>query len=137
MCLIKLHSTWKEEDFEWKNNFWNFGFFFQILQNFERIFTVLGEKLCGRDIKIELCTLCFQSIILRWKINFWKFCKFSFNWDLKQKVFGFVTTEVHPVCGNSILGVYMNSLWDVRIRSEKTWKEVFFRNLAEKFWPVC
>ena len=71
-------------------------FIYQILQNFERTFTVLGEKILGRGIKIENCTLCLQSINLRMKIIFWKFCKFSFVSDLEHKFFGFVATEFSP-----------------------------------------
>ena len=44
--------------------------FFQILQNFERTFTVLDEKLFGRDVKIESCSLCFMRSNI--KSNFWK-----------------------------------------------------------------
>ena len=77
----------------WVKKIFESSIFFQILKNFEWTFTVLGEKLCGRDIKIELCTLCLQSIILRKKIIFWKFCKFLFNSDVEHKNFGFVATE--------------------------------------------
>ena len=68
-------------------------FIYQILQNFERTFTELGEKVLGRAIKIENCTFCFQNIKLRTKIIFWKFCEFSFYSDLEHKFFGFVATE--------------------------------------------
>ena len=79
-----------------KTNFWKFSLFYQILQNFERTFTVLGEKVLGRDIEIENCTLCLQSIMLGIKIIFWRFCKFSFYSDLEHNMFGFVATEVSP-----------------------------------------
>ena len=68
-------------------------FFFQNLHNFERTFTVLGEKVLCRDIKTENCIFCLQSIMLEIKINFWKFCKFSFISDMEHKKFGFVATE--------------------------------------------
>ena len=71
-------------------------FIYQILQKFEWKFTVLGGKVVRRDIKIENCTLCLQSIILKIKIIFWKFCKFSFFSDLEHKKFGFVATEFSP-----------------------------------------
>ena len=74
-------------------------FIYQILQNFERTFTVLGEKISGRDIKSENCTLCLQSIMLGIKMIlwiFWKFCKFSFVSDLEHEIFGFVATEFSP-----------------------------------------
>ena len=98
-------------------------YFFQNLHNFERKFTVLGEKILCRDIKNENCTLCLQSIMLGIKINFWKFCKFSFISDMEHKKFGFVATEFSSGLSKCILGVYMNSLRDVGIRSEITWRE--------------
>ena len=71
-------------------------FSFQNLQNFERTFTVLGEKDLGSGIKLENCTLCLQSIILSLKKNFWKFSKFSFISDLEHNCFGFEATEFSP-----------------------------------------
>ena len=49
-------------------------FFFQNLQNFERTFTVLGEKIFGRVIKIEKCS--FRLIRSTKKSNYWKFSLF-------------------------------------------------------------
>ena len=141
-CFLKLHSTCPKEHFELKKLFLKVLFFFQTLRNFERTFTVLGEKVFGRDIKIEKCsfrrirfikksnfwkssffsnfqnfegtftvlgekrfgrdirnencTLCLQSINLRIKIVFWKFCKLSLVSDLEHEVFGFVATEFSP-----------------------------------------
>ena len=43
---------------------------FQSVQNFERTFPVLGEKLFGRDIKIENCSL--RLVRSNKKSNFWK-----------------------------------------------------------------
>ena len=71
-------------------------FIYQTLQNFERTFTLLGEKVLGRDIKNENCTLCIQSIMLGIKITFSMFCKFSFYSDLEHKFFGFVATKFSP-----------------------------------------
>ena len=42
-----------EYHFEDKNFFWKFLFFFQTIRHFERTFTVLVEKVFGRDVKIE------------------------------------------------------------------------------------
>ena len=78
-----------------KSNFWKSSFFSNF-QNFEGTFTVLGEKRFGRDIRNENCTLCLQSINLRIKIVFWKFCKLSLVSDLEHEVFGFVATEFSP-----------------------------------------
>ena len=75
-----------------KNQTSESSLFFQTHQNFERTITVLGEKVLGRDIKIENCTLCLQSIMLGIKIIFRKFCKFSFYSDLEHEIFGFVAT---------------------------------------------
>ena len=58
-------------------------FVFQILQNFERTFTVLGEKIFGRDIKIENCSL--RLIRSNKKSNFWKiYFFFKFFRTLKE-----------------------------------------------------
>ena len=70
--------------------------FFQILQNFERTFTVLDEKVFGRDIKIGNCTLISSECPFGEKIFFWKFCKFSFISDLEHKFLEFVATEFSP-----------------------------------------
>ena len=45
--------------------------FLQALQVFERTFTVLDEKIFGKDIKIENCSLRLKGSIK--KPNFWKF----------------------------------------------------------------
>ena len=71
-------------------------FICQILQNFERTFTVLAEKALCRDIKTENCTLYLQNIMLRIKIIFWNFCRFSFYSDLEHNCFGFEATEFSP-----------------------------------------
>ena len=55
-------------------------FFFQVLQKFERTFTVLGEKLFGRDIKIEKCSL--RLIRSNKKSNCWKISVFSKSSEL-------------------------------------------------------
>ena len=115
-----------------KPNFWKFSFF-PTLQNFERTFTVLGEKVLGRGIKLENCTLCLQSINLRIKIVFWKFCKFSFVSDLEHEIFGFVATEFSLGLSKCILLGYMNSLWDVGNRSDITWRESLFEPWQKNF----
>ena len=61
--------------------------FFQNLQNFERTFTVLGEKLFSRVIKIKNCSLRLKRSIK--KPNFWKFSFFF-------KLFG--TLNEHLLC---------------------------------------
>ena len=48
--------------------------FFQTLQVFEWTFTVLGEKIFGRDIKIESYSLRLERSLK--KPNFWKFSFF-------------------------------------------------------------
>ena len=54
-----------------KNQTSQSSLFFPILQNFDRTFTVFGEKHFGRDIKIENCSLRLKRSIK--KPNFWKF----------------------------------------------------------------
>ena len=75
-CFLKLHSTCPKEHFELKKLFLKVLFFFQTLRNFERTFTVLGEKVFGRDIKIEKCS--FRRIRFIKQSNFWKFSFFRF-----------------------------------------------------------
>ena len=57
------YRNWKFQSSSHKINkkikFLEVLFFFQIFQIFERTFTVLGEKVLGRDIKIEKCTFRF------------------------------------------------------------------------------
>ena len=53
-----------------------FLIFFQTLRIFERTFSVFGEKIFGRDIKIENCSL--RLIKSNKKSNFWKISFFSF-----------------------------------------------------------
>ena len=116
-----------------KSNFWKFSLFHQIFQNFEQTFTVLGEKVLGRHIKIESCTLCLQSIMLGMKIIFWKFCKFSFYSDLEQNFLDLWLQRFHPDCQNCTLRVYLNSLWDVGIRSEIIYQDTFIEIWRENF----
>ena len=78
--------------FSVKNFFWKFCFFFQTLRNFERTFTVLGEKFFGGDIKIEKRSFRLRKLIKF--LNFWKFSFFSNssepwtnNYRARQKTF--------------------------------------------------
>ena len=120
-----------------KKTFFESSVFFQTLRNLDRTFTVLGEKLFGRDIKNENCTLCLQNIMLRRKIIFWKFCMFSFVSDLEHEIFGFVATEFSRVLSK----LHSTFLFEFFLRCwYKKWiiyKRNFFWNLAESFWPVC
>ena len=54
-----------------KSQIFERSLFFQLLQIFERTFTVLGEKIFGRNIKIETCSLRLERSIK--KSIFWKF----------------------------------------------------------------
>ena len=105
-CKLRLKRSNK------KSNFWKIYFFFQNLQNFQRTFAVFGEKVLGRGIEKENCTLCLQSINLRMKIFFWKFCKFSFVSDLKHETFGFVATEFSP----ELSKLYSTCLYEFSLR---------------------
>ena len=44
-----------------------------------------------------------------------------------------MATQVHAVCRNCILGVYMNSLRDAGFRSDICWRETFFEPWRKKF----
>ena len=92
---IRSDITWRETFFEqWLKNFDLFVktafcvskgtflekkfflkvLFFSIFPNFERTFIVLGEKVFGRDIKIEKCSFRLERSIKN--SNFWKFSLF-------------------------------------------------------------
>ena len=66
-----------------KSFFWKFCFF-QTLRNFERNFTVLGEKVSGREIKIEKCS--FRLIRSIKKSNFWKFSFFQILQNFERTI---------------------------------------------------
>ena len=112
-------------------------FIYRTLKNFEWTITVLDEKVSGRDIKIENCTLCLQSIMLGIKIFFIKFCKFSFYSDLEYNCFGFEATEF----STSLSKIQSTCLYDFSLRcwfwKWNSLKRKIFWNLAEKFWPLC
>ena len=117
-------------------------FFFQTLQIFERTFTVLGDNFSGRDIKIENCTLCLQSIILKIKNFFWKFLFFFQTIRHFERTF---TVLVEKVFGRDIK-IEKKSFRLIRsIKKSNFWKFSlfikFFRTLnehlpclAKKFW---
>ena len=108
-------------------------FFFQSLQNFERTYTVLGEKVLGRGIKLEICTLCHQSINLRIKILFESFVSFHWFRTWNMKFLDLWRQSFHPGCQSCILLGYMNFLWDVGIRSDITWRETLFEPWQKNF----
>ena len=58
-------------------------FFFQTLRNLERTFTQLGEKVFGRDIKSENCSLRLKRSIKM--SNFWKISFFSTSSEFSTK----------------------------------------------------
>ena len=110
--------------------------FFLNFQKSEWTFTVLGEKVLGRGIKIANCTLSLQSIMLRIKIIFESFVSFPFIRTWNKTFLGLWQQSFQPRCQKGILGVYMSPLWGVGIRSDMTWRENFFWIMAENFRPV-
>ena len=106
---------------------------FLIFQNSERTFTVLGEKVLGRGIKIPNCTLSLQSIMLRIKIIFESFVSFPFIRTWNKTFLGLSQHSLQPGCQKGIKGVYMSPLWDVGIRSDMTWRENFFEPWRKNF----
>ena len=104
---IRSDITWRETFFEpWRKNFDLFlktafyvskgtlwvektffesSVFFQNLRNFDRTFTVLGEKVFGRDIKIEKSS--FRLIRFIKKSNFWNFSFFSISSELRTNIY--------------------------------------------------
>ena len=113
-----------------KNFFWKFCFF-QTLRNFERTFTVLGEKVFGRDIKIEKCS--FRLIWSIKKSNFWKFCFFSNSLEL--------WTNIYCAWRESFRQGYQN--WKMQFSSHKInqkiklLKVLFIYQILQKFeWKI-
>ena len=107
--------------------------FFQNFQKFERTFNVLGEKFSGRDISIEKCTLCLQSIILKIKNFFESFVSFQLFRTWSMKLLDLWQQSFHPGCQKNFLGVHMSSIRDVGIRSDITWRETFFEPRLKNF----
>ena len=115
-----------------KNQNFESSLFFQFLQNFERTFTVLGGKVLGRDNKIENCTLSLQRIMLRMKLIFESFVSFPFIRTWNKNFLDLWQQSFLPGCQNCTLRVYLNSLWDVGMRSEtiktETFSEIWRKN---------
>ena len=156
---IRSDITWRETFFEpWRENFDLFlktafyvskgtfwvkktlfesSVFFQTLQVFEGTFTVLGEKVLNRDIKIENCTRCLQSINLGINLISESFVSFQLFRTWNMKLSDSWQQSFHPGCQSCIPLVYTNSLSDVGIRSDITWRETLFEPWRKNFWPVC
>ena len=101
----KLQSS--SQKINQKTNLLENLFFLQILQNFERTFTVLGEKLFGRVFKIENCSLRPKRSIE--KPNFWKFSFFSNSSEL--------WTNIHRAWRKTFRRGYQN--WKLQSSSHK------------------
>ena len=98
-----------------------------------RTCTVLGEIFQGRDIIIEKCTRCLQSIFLK-IINFFEnFVGFHLFRTWNMKFLDLWQQSFHPGCQNGFLVVYMSFLRDVGIRSDITWRETFFEPWLKNF----
>ena len=98
-----------------------------------RTCTVLGENFQGRNIIIEKCTRCLQSIFLK-IINFFEtFVSFHLFRTWNMKFLDLWQQSFHPGCQNGFLAVYMSSLRDVGIRSDLTWRETFFEPWLKNF----
>ena len=102
-------------------------FYFQIFQNFDRTFTVLGEKLFGRDIKIENCSLRFGRSI--GKSNFWKF----FFFQILQKFERTVTVLGEKLFGRDIKIENCSLRLKRSNKKSNFWKFSFLSNSSE-FW---
>ena len=88
--------------------------FFQTLRKFKRTFTVLGEKVFGRDIKIENCSLRLKKSIK--KSNFWKFSFFSTSSEF--------STNIYCAWRESFRQGYQN--WKLQSSSQKINQKVKF-----------
>ena len=101
--------------------------FFQILQIFERTFTVLGEKVFSRDIKFENCSLC-----LKWSIKKSNFLKFSF-FQILQKFERTFTVLGEKHFGRGIKIENCSLRLKISIKKQNFWKYCFFSN-SSGFW---
>ena len=101
-----------------KKSIFESSLFFKFFRTLNEQLPCLAKKFCAGSSKIEICTWCLQSIMLRIKLIFWNSVSFPFirTWniiflDLWQQSF-------HACYQNCTLRVYLNSFWDVGIRSE-------------------
>ena len=111
-----------------KNQTFESSRFFQILQNFKRTFTVLGEKLFGRDIKIEKCSLRLKRSIE--KSNFWKFSFLSNSSEF--------WTNVYRAWRKTFRQDYQN--WKLQSSSQKINQKIkllklLFFSISSELWP--
>ena len=93
----------------------------------------LAKKFCAGISKIEICTLCLQSIMLRIKIIFWNFVSFPFIRTWNINFLDSWQQSFHACYQNCTLRFYLNSFWDVGVRSELYWKETFFETWRKVF----
>ena len=100
--------------------------FFQTLQVLERTFTMLGEKIFGRDINIENCSLGPKRSIKKSKI--WKFSFFSNSSKL--------WTNIYRAWRKTFRQGYQN--WKLQSSSHKIKQKIkllknlfFFQNLQK------
>ena len=95
--------------------------FFQTLRNFERTFTLLGEKVFGWDIKIEKGN--FRLIRSIKKSNFWKFCFYNQILQNFERTF--------TVLGEKVLGR------DIKIANCTLCLHSIMLGIKVIFWMVC
>ena len=108
-----------------KNQTSESSLFFQTLRNFERTFTVLGEKVFGRDTKIEKCS--FRLIRSIKKSNFWNFSFFQIlqNFERTFTVLG------EKLFGRDIKIENCSLRLKRSIKKPNFWKFSFFPNSSE------
>ena len=102
-----------------KKIFFESSVFFQTLRNFERTFTVLGEKVFGRELKIEKGTfrlirstknqtsessLFFSNSSKTWT-NIYPACRKSFVQGYQKWILYFMSSEYHVGDENNFLKV--------------------------------
>ena len=100
-------------------------FLFQTLRNFERNFTVLGEKVLGRDIKIEKGS--FRLIRSIKKSNFWKFSFFQILQNFERTI----TVLAGKLFGRDIKNENCSLRLKRSIKKPNFWKISFFSNSSE------
>ena len=116
-----------------KKSIFESSLFFKFFRTLNEQLPCLAKKFCAGISKIEICTLCLQSIMLRIKIIFWNFVSFPFIRTWNINFLDSWQQSFHACCQNCTLRFYLNSFWDVGIRSELYWKETFFETWRKVF----
>ena len=108
-------------------------FFFKIFRNLNEHLPCLAKKFWAGVSKLKIVLYGFRVSIWGWKYFFESFVTFLFFRTWNMKFLDLWQQSFHPGCQSCILLVYMNSLWDVGIRSDITWRKTLFEPWRKNF----